>query len=212
VRSGMEDSLIRWRPREVREELFRGKQVAIFGSGDEPHWEKRDPDVIAGANGGAALAVDQFGRCDVLATTSHLFREGRSAEEDETVEELELLEPKSAWIDAKCGPIGDNWLHFIGDGPGAWAHLVEPMLREQVVREAAPIFIDVTAHQDAQRRELSTTRPWVSTGVWLACLAVASGARSVTTVGITGESRDHAAADRAVLARLTELWGVEVVR
>jgi hypothetical protein len=123
-----------------------------------------------GANGGAALAYQAGREVDVLLTTAFLFRSDATRQEVQTRESLRGLRVESVWVDEKCGTAA------------------------QVARELRQLGVGykrirgVPSHnRNAITWEVITelTFPWVSTGVWAACLALASGASSVELVGVS---------------------------
>lgn len=195
VRSGNHDSLIRWHPRALlAEPACRGQLCLVVGSAPGAALPESSFDVVIGANGGAAIARAAGLDVRVLATTAHLFRNGLTAEEQATLDSLRDLSVEALWLDTKNAPaweVAQRWpaLGLSADRLCA----VPPVLRERVATEAVGFS------------------RWVSTGVWAACLALASGAKSVTLAGISGQARDHADQDAEVLAAL-EARGVEVLR
>jgi len=119
---------------------------------------------MIGANGGAGLA----GGVDILCTTAHLFRPRRTDQENATLRLLTELNFRSVWIDTKNGPAAavENGLYL---RRSSWMRMysVPPAARDEVVHHACGEAL------------------WVSTGVWALCLALASGAASVITAGIS---------------------------
>lgn len=195
VRSGNHDSLIRWYPRvELAEPICLGRRCLVVGSAPGTMLPKSGLDVVIGANGGAAIARAAGLDVHILATTSHLFRDGLAAEEQATVDSLRDLSVEALWLDTKNAPaweVAQRWPALGINANRVCA--VPPALRERVATEAVGFS------------------RWVSTGVWAACLALASGAESVAIAGISGEARDHAPQDAEVLAAL-EARGAEVIR
>jgi len=142
--------------------------------------------LVIGANGGAKIIYNQIGRCDVLATTSHLFQQ-RLPHERDTVKQLEGLEFQSVWVDTKSGSCQ---LPF-----EVTPHYVSPGYRSRVIDIACGLT------------------EWVSTGVWALCLAKVSGAARLLYAGIAphinghygmmnNAGRDHSNADEIVIGRL----------
>lgn len=144
-----------------------------------------DDTVIIGANGGARIAYDYFGRCDVLCTTSHLYQ-ARLDHERITVGKLSNLILHSIYVDVKSGYDGIQNLpisHRI--------RFVTDRQRRKIVQQACDIDV------------------WVSTGVFAVCLAKVSGADYTLTAGISfsdghygiedNHPRMHVEADRRAM-------------
>ena len=206
----------------LSEPLFTGQPVVVFGSGPLQDGLAGDSlaatlrsRVAAGANAGIRYADSIHRHASVLATTSYLFRTAPPApptpapptptthhpslaKDDGEQRSLAMMQGVSVsalWLDTQCGPAepAEDAMAAIGL---SWGQLtaVSPRARSTVTVAATGI---------------ADCPLWVSTGVWLVCLAVVSGASSVVTYGITGQSRDHSGADTRALDALRRL-GVEV--
>lgn len=146
-----------------------------------------DTTLIIGANGGAKIAYDHIGRCDVLVTTSHLYQQ-RLPHERATVEQMRGLEFESVWVDLAsgiCDGIPDTGI----------LHPVDTMDRKRVIIKATGLL------------------GRISTGVWALCLAQVSKASKLLYAGVEpndnghyglddNHPRDHVDADRLILGRL----------
>jgi hypothetical protein len=181
----------------VIEPMLHGRPCLIVGSAPGvrvPAASAGVSQVVIGANAGAAVAQRQGRRVQLLATTSHLFRTaGASRSELHTRRRLKGMRFDVTWVDEKNG----RWSHqSSGIEPGR-IRRVSQRLRSHIVKTACG-------------REL-----WVSTGVFAACLAVASGASSVELVGVSlmnghhgmandSDPRFHVAEDAACLRALSD--------
>ena len=168
---------------KLRQPVDRAGQEAAFGAENREH--------PLGANGGGRTAHDVVGRCDVLCTTSHLFKQQLVSEID-TVNALSGLEVKSIWVDEKAGQMDSviadcvNWTDKF--------HAVDNALRDNIVRSASGLT------------------GWISTGVWAVCLALHSGASSVHVCGVELAARAdqlHVDADSKVLHAMGYFLGVK---
>ncbi len=152
----------------AREPLCSGADCLIVGSAPTLSIPEGDFGCILGANGGAAIASQQGMEVNILATTTYLFRPRPSDPDLATLETMRGLSVEKVWADEKGGPKTIAW-----DGCERYAIHFQRMEgvsntnRSEVVREATGLAL------------------WVSTGVWSACLAIASGANTVTICGIS---------------------------
>ena len=133
------------------------KHCIVFGSAPEDENDipvallcEEDLDYcIIGANGGAAIARDMGFDVDILATTSHLFRENATPMERKTVKMIRGMYVEHVFVDEKNGaldldlfPVSSVYMHHINEGQ-----------RESLVEE------------------VTGKKLWVSTGLWALCLA-----------------------------------------
>lgn len=178
-RNGNLDSLITWYT--GIEPLCTDKHCVVVGSA--PNVDMRnvsDPNaIIIAANGAAKTVIDSGRNVDILCTTSHLFRDNPSTDELGSIQSLQNVRAKSVWVDTKNGDIPSS-MSTVTDGASN-VYRVPSILREHVTSKVVGKPL------------------WVSTGVWAMCLALYSGARKVTTVGITGNCRDHSLQDSEAL-------------
>lgn len=202
MRSGNEDSLVRWTMGERR---LAGHHCRVIGSAPDAKIPALNPgDTVVVANGGAALAVAMGIPVDVLATTSYLLTARDTSESAAlTLDSMRGMVARALWVDTKCGPVSAADLDRCDVRYYDELRRVSPDLRSRIVRAA--IGHDL----------------WVSTGVFAACLAVASGASGVSIYGVSlspghagqpesiGARRDHVHEDRAALRILISL-GVRV--
>lgn len=190
------------------EPLCRGHQCIVVGSAPGVTLPDPEPgDVILGANGGAAIARNAGREVHVLCTTAYLFRPGASRQELATLAELRDLSVESLWIDETDGSaieaqrrarfFGITWKRARGVHPDDRARLVESVVGEPLR---------------------------VSTGVFAASLAVASGASEIVVCGVDPSlhghegmswdqaQRDHAIEDAVALTSLRTSGQVELTR
>jgi hypothetical protein len=185
-------------------DVLAGKACTILGSAPNPVLPKRTECVCA-ANGGVVLAPVISDRVvDVLATTSYLFRPNPSEVDRHTLAQMSGREVDTLLVGTKDGP-----MQRVIDGCKQmylkYNRVIEitPEIRARVVLGASgmPLGDGVT--------------PWrVSTGVFLACLAVVSGAARVVLSGVSlmpgyvylpgaAVHRDHVPADEQCLRAMT---------
>lgn len=202
MRSGNEDSLIRW---TIGDRRLAHRHCRVIGSAPDTDIPAPSPNVaVVAANGGAALALKAGFNIDVLATTSYLLRGmDPSASAALTLQSMRGIYARSLWVDTKCGPIGAVDLDRCDIRYYDELRCVSPDLRSRIVRAA--IASDL----------------WVSTGIFAACLAVVSGASRVSLHGVSlspghagqpasvPSRRDHVDEDRAAL-RILFSRGVRV--
>lgn len=153
------------------EPLCAGKRVLIVGSAPDYQFPCRSEyDVVIGANGGAAIAWRDLGGCDILCTTTHLFRAFPvSPAEKQTREDMRGLQVLSTWLDTKNGPFESE--------PFDIAQMYLGALNEVPMRNRNLVVIMATGDTKYDT--------WVSTGVWAACLARNSGASQIHLSGIS---------------------------
>ena len=152
----------------AREPLCTNTDCLIVGSAPTLSIPEGDFGCILGANGGAAIAIQHGLEVDILATTTYLFRPRPSDPELATLDLMRGLSIKHIWADEKGGPKTVAW-----DGCERYAIRFQRM--EGVSNERRAEVVQVATGLSL----------WVSPGVWAACLAVASGAASVTICGIS---------------------------
>lgn len=184
-----------------------GRRCVVVGSAPGVRLpEHREGDCYVAANGAARVLHDHLRPVDVLCTTAYLFRlPPVTKAEEATINSLfALSRVGSVWVDTTAGPaeavvsalgrLGIQWDTAWGFNP--------PGTRERVV--AGIVGSELR----------------VSTGIFAACLAIASGASEVVLCGISLEPghegmpwdeapRDHVTEDRQALAAL---FGRENVR
>lgn len=150
------------------EPLCRGRRCIVVGSAPGVTLPDPEPgDLILGANGGAAIARDSGRKVHVLCATAYLFRAECSRQEFATLEALRGLSVQSLWIDETDGSAIEAQRRARGLGiTYRSARGVHPEDRARLVETVAG---------DPLR---------VSTGVFAACLAAASGASEVVLCGI----------------------------
>lgn len=183
--------------------MCTGRRCIVVGSAPGVELPKAEHnDVILAANGGAAVVRAAGREVDVLVTTSHLFA-GTTELDRATLESLRDLRVGSAWVDTKNGLLTHMRVQAMDYALEAKDYInVTPHLRNKIAEEA-----------------LGFTR-WMSTGVWAACLAVASRASNVVLCGVSmqaghaGMPWDHQARhhmnEDAVCLRALGPLGVEM--
>lgn len=186
-----------------------GRRCIIVGSAPGVRLpEHQEGDCYVAANGGARIAHDAGRPVDVLCTTVYLFRPSPvTRAEEATIQSLfALSRVGSVWIDTTAGP-AENVIFGLGTLGIEWqtaCALNPPETRERIVAGIVG----------------SEFR--VSTGVFAACLAIASGASEVVLCGISlgpghggmpwdNARRDHVVEDRAALAVLLSRPNVRMV-
>ena len=155
------------------------------------NYEHLGKELSLGANHAVSLE-----KCDILVTTSYLFRDDCTDIQTEKRKLMMGLGFKRVYVDTKCGLLS-SVLPCIRRHNITWDEMVtvNPDDRAQVVVSACG-------------KDLR-----VSTGVWAVCLAVISSPKSVTVTGVSLEdgyykmdsdapSRDHVAEDRECLRGL----------
>lgn len=150
------------------EPLCRDCRCIIVGSAPGVTLPEPLPgDVVLGANGGAAIARDAGREVHVLCTTTFLFRPDCARAEFATLEALRGLSVQSIWVDEQHGPASflERKLEALRIGYERMQG-VSPEARRSLVAAAVGEPIRV------------------STGVFAACLAVASGASGIVVCGI----------------------------
>jgi len=166
----------------MTEPLCYRKRCLIVGSAPALEIPDLDYGCVIGANGGAAIAASHGLDVDCLVTTSYLFRgEDISDPESRTIELLRGLTVQHIWVDTKSGPL--EWAtDALADLSVSWqeAYAVDADARNEVVRESSG-------------KEL-----WVSSGIWAACLALASGAAHVYLSGISLQNGHYGMTDSAI--------------
>lgn len=156
----------------LTEPLCAGRRCVVVGSApDLVLPDAMSHDVVVAANGGAAIARDAGRVVHVFVTTSHLFRDGASEQEMTTRSMLRGLCVMTTWVDEKNGPWTGPQIGESGMSPG-WLRRVTPEARSLIVSAACGVDL------------------WVSTGIFAACLAIASDAKEVILCGIS-MSRGH---------------------
>lgn len=185
---------------DLLEPRCTGRRTVIVGSAPGVRLpEHREGDCYVAANGAARIVHDAGRPVDVFCTTAYLFRPSPvTRAEAETLRSLfALSRVGSVWIDTTAGPpnlISDG-LRKLGIEWEIVYALNPPETRERIV--AGIVGSELR----------------VSTGVFAACLAVASGASEVVLCGISLSAghagmpwdearRDHVEEDRAALAAL----------
>lgn len=190
----------------LRESACAGRRCVVVGSAPGVRLpEATAGDVVLAANGGAGVAKRHGRPVDVLLTTAYLFRAEITRQELATLEAMRGVEAGTLWVDEKSGPAAhlEGKCRVLGIGYGA-LRPVSPAARVEVCRVA--IGVD--------RR--------ISTGVWAACLALASGAARVVLCGISLDPghdgmpwddapRDHVVEDGEALRFLLARGDVEVL-
>jgi hypothetical protein len=166
----------------VREPLCEHRPCLVMGpSRDQSRVSMHPALVVIGANGGASIARNLGFTVDILCTTSHLFRSNSTEAEQATVNSMRGLRVRQLYMDTQCGYLNrlddyDILADLINTVPGG--------VRRTVVREACGGDL------------------WVSTSVWAVCLALVSGAKSVTVRGVS--LTDRLDADAKCLYYLVE--------
>lgn len=182
----------------LTEPVCNNKPCAIFGSAPDIDLASirhglLNNTIIMCANGGARIAHDLGYSVNVMGTTTYLYRSDASPSEVEIRESIQDIEVGSVWIDASSNPeMAKSIMPF---STRSRIIVLPSIERSEIVRYAcgAPLR--------------------VSTGVFLACLAFASGASKITIIGInpgtTGHfnskhnsPRDHVSEDIAALSIL----------
>jgi hypothetical protein len=190
----------------LREAACVGRRCVVVGSAPGVRLPAVEAgDMVMAANGGAGVAKRQNRPVHALLTTAHLFRAEATRQELATLEAMRGVTVGSLWVDEQSGPaahIGAK-CRVLGIGYDV-LQPVEPAARARVCRVAIGV----------ERR--------ISTGVWAACLALASGASSVVLCGISLDSghdgmpwdtspRDHVVEDGEALRFLLARGNVEVL-
>lgn len=176
---------------------IKGQRCIVIGSAPGVRLPESLPmDVVLAANGGAAVAKARELPIHALLTTSYLFRDGATLPELATLERMRGVGTYSLVVDEQHGPSRPIVARFKDFG-----------IAYQVLQPVPP-DVRATICRDAIGSELR-----VSTGVFAACLAIASGASEVVLCGISLEPghegmpwdeapRDHVSEDRQALAAL----------
>ena len=155
----------------MNEPLCADRHCLIVGSA--PGTSLPDPvygELVMAANGGARIVAEHGREVDVLLTTAFLFRTDATRQEIHTQHLMAGVECEVVYVDEKCGSarwtasrlrsIGVTWQRIVGV-PAATRNRITWWVNGAL------------------------TLPWVSTGVWAACFALASGAASVEIAGIS---------------------------
>lgn len=180
----------------LTESQCKNARCVIFGSApDIAMPDIESDDVIMCANGGARIALDLGLSVNVLATTTHLYRDGKVAKsERETRRRIDGIQVGTLWVDTKSHPTA--LVKVLGSIKHDEAYEVNDDGRSEIINAACGEPL------------------WVSTGVFLVCLATISGASDVIAAGISlvdghhkmpwDDRRDHVDEDR----RAMELLGM----
>lgn len=146
-----------------------GRRCIIVGSAPGlrlPH--AKSGDIILGANSGAPIAREQGRDVYGLLTTSYLFLHQNKAHDHITLASLAGLEVDTIWLDIRGGG--------------------EPRIRNALKNLHIQYRCLIEVEHAERRRLLSScgaAPTWVSTGVWAACLALASDASEVIVAGVS---------------------------
>jgi len=188
------------------EALCTGARCLVVGSAPEMQFPKTEWDVVLAANGGVSVARLHGVNVDVLVTTAYLCREsGHSQPEFMALRSWRRRSFHSVWADVTEAPVTNvlSQLEKLHVGYGSICEVTKAV-REDIVQRASGLALGWSP--DPSKR--------ISTGVFAACLAVASGAKSVDLVGISltsghaivaggGDSpRHHIPADKLCLEKL----------
>ncbi len=150
------------------ESQCKGNRCIVFGSAPDMviPGSIDSSDIIMCANGGARIAVDLGLSINVLATTTYLYRgKGLRRSEQLTCQQMNGIKTNSLWVDNKVSP--GRLMNVVRSVMYDSINVIGDVERSQIIVAACG--------QDLR----------ASTGVFLICLAIVSGANSVMTVGIS---------------------------